>query len=136
MQLAEEIGPWRECCQELAALFKPAGDVNLLDVLKVLKSATDLTVFDGACNYKNLRIARALAAMVSKNFTDTPEEWQLWRAMPPHVTQEIRDKGLWSPSEALRFRDGLRVKLGIPTYGFQDLICFICLLQSLPLAED
>ena len=27
----------------------------------------------GACNYKNLRIARALAVMVSKNFTDTPE---------------------------------------------------------------
>ena len=136
MQLAEEIGPWRECCQALAALFKPAGDVNLLDVLKVLKSATGLTVFDGACNYKNLRIVRALAAMVSKNFTDTPEEWQLWRVMSPHVTQEIRDKGLWSPSEALRFRGGLRVKLGIPTYGFQDLICFICLLQSLPLAED
>ena len=69
MQLAEEIGPWRECCQELAAFFKPAGDENLLEVLKVLKSTADLTVFDGACNYKNLRIARALAAMVSKNFT-------------------------------------------------------------------
>ena len=136
MQLAEEIVPWRECCQELAALFKPARDVNLLDVLKVLKSATDLTVFDGTCNYKNLHIARALAAMASKNFTDTPEEWKLWRAMPPHVAQEVRDKGLWSPSEALRFRDGLRVKLAMPTYGFQDLICFICLLQSIPLTED
>lgn len=136
MQLAEEIGPWRECCQELAALFEHAGDVNLLDVLNVLKSATALTVFDGACNYKNLRIARALVVMVSKNFTDTPEEWQLWRAMSPHVAQAIRDMGLWSPSEALRFRDGLRVKLNMPTYGFQDLTCFICLLQSLPLTED
>ena len=136
MQLAGEIGPWRECCQELAALFEPAGDVNLLDVLNVLKSATDLTVFDGACNYKNLRIARALAVMASKNFTDTPEEWQLWRAMTPHVAHEIRDKGLWPPSEALRFRDGLRVKLAMPTYGFQDLICFICMLQSILLTED
>ena len=135
MQLAEEIGPWRECCQELAALFKPAGDVNLLEVLNVLKSATDLTVFDGACNYNNLRIARALAVMVSKNFTDTPEEWLLWRAMPPHVAQEVRDKGLWSPSEALRFRDALRVKLAMPMYGFQDLICFICLLRSVPLLD-
>ena len=133
MQLAEDIVPWRECCQELAALFKPARDVNLLDVLKVLKSATDLTVFDGACNYTNLRIARALAAMVSKNFTGTPEEWKLWRVMSLHVSQEVRGKGLWSPSEALRFRDGLRVKLAMPTYGFQDLICFICLLQSVPL---
>ena len=101
-----------------------------------MKSATDLTVFNGASNYKNLRIARALAAMVSKNFTDTPEEWQLWRAMSPHVAREARDKGLWSPSVALRFRDGLRVKLAMPTCGFQDLICFICLLQSLPLTED
>ena len=135
MHLAEEIVPWRECCQELAALFQPARDVNPLDVLEVSRSATDLTVFDGACNYKNLRIAHALAAMASKNFTDTPEEWKLWRAMPPHVAQEVRDKGLWSPSEALRFRDGLRVKLAMPTYGFQDLICFICLLQSIPLTE-
>ena len=70
--------------------------------------------------------------MVSKNFTDTPEEWQLWRAMSPRAAYEVRDKGLWSPSEALRFRDGLRVKLAMPTYGFQDLICFICLLQSIP----
>ena len=50
MQLAEEIGPWCECCQELAAVFEPAGDVNLLGVLNVLKAAADLTVFDGACN--------------------------------------------------------------------------------------
>ena len=55
----------------------PPGGVHLLDVLNVLKAAADLTVFDGACNYKNLRIARALALMVSKNFTDTPEEWLL-----------------------------------------------------------
>ena len=77
MQLAEERGPWRECCQELAAVFEPAGILNLLDVLNVLKAAADLTVSDGACNYKNLRIARALALMASKNFTDTPEEWLL-----------------------------------------------------------
>ena len=74
--------------------------------------------------------------MVSKNVADTPDEWQLCRARSPHVAQEVRDKGLWSPSEALRFRDGLRVKLAKPTYGFQDLICFLCLLQSVPLTED
>ena len=120
----------------MVAVSEPAGDVDLSDVLNVLKAAIDLTVFDGACNYKNLRIARALALMVSKNFTDPPEEWQLWRAMSPHVAQEVRDKGLWPPSEALRFRDGLRVKLAKPTYGFQDLICFLCLLQSVPLTVD
>ena len=80
------------CCQELVALFEPAGDVNLLAVLNVLKSVTALTVFDGTCNYENLRIARALAVMASKNFTDTPEEWQLCMAMSPHVAQEARDK--------------------------------------------
>ena len=73
MQLSEEIGPWRSCCKKMAALFEPAGDVSLLDMLTVFQSATDLTVFDGACNYKNIRIARALAVMVSKNFTDIPE---------------------------------------------------------------
>ena len=128
MQLAEEIVPWRECCQELAALFKPAGDVNLLDVLNVLKSATDLTVFDGACNYKNLRIARALAAMASQNFTDTPEEWKLWRAMPPHVAQEVRDKGLWPPSEALRCQGRVQGDVGQAHVWLSMIfVCFICL---------
>ena len=107
MQLAEEIGPWRECCQELAALFKPAGGVNLLDVLKVLKSATDLTVFDGASNYTHISITRALAAMVSKNFADTPEGWQLWRVMPPARRARASSVGpLPSPKEALHCRSG------------------------------
>ena len=70
MQLAEEIGPWRECCQELAVLFKPARGVNLLGVLKVLKSATDLTVVDGCSNYTHIRLVRALAVMLSQDFTD------------------------------------------------------------------
>ena len=44
--------------------------------------------------------------------------------------------GLWSPNEALRFRNWLRVRLAMPTYGFQDLFCFICLLAGIPLPYD
>ena len=83
-------------------------------------------------NYRNIRLARALAITLQKKFQDTPEAWSLWRRMSPHVSIVVHRLGLWAAEDAEAFRLAAAARLGEPPscYGFADLVCWLCLLPS------
>ena len=46
----------------------------------------------------------------------------------PHVNTVVTNAGALAFDQAIKWRDGLRERLGITNYSFADLICFLCLV--------
>ena len=90
----------------------------------------NMAVFDGRNTYKNVRLLRALAVMLQKRFADTPAAWEVWRGMSAHVSEVAQRQGVWASTDALKFRDALRLKLRMPHYGFSGMVCFMCHIRD------
>ena len=89
-----------------------------------------LRTYSGEYNYRNVRLARALAVITDKRFRDSEAEWHIWRQMSVHVKTVVARAGLWGFEDADAFRAALKQRLGLRHYGFTDLACFLCLLRG------
>ena len=129
-ELAEEVDAWRDCCAQLAELCRhPAAPVDLEHFLAIV-GRSNLATFGSGVNYKNMRLARALSIAVNMQFEDNEAAWKCFRSMSAHVQHVVKASGLWAHSDALLFRDALRKRLGDPSYSFNDLTCFVCLMPK------
>ena len=128
--LAQECEKWRDCCVELARLLVNSGHVRILDLLRKIKEAK-LSTYSGAKDYRNVRLCRALVVAHGCYIADIEENWVILAKQSGHITDSLQKLGLLSFSLAMKFRDALRVKLGMPDYCLNDLIIFVCLVKGI-----
>ena len=76
-----------------------------------------LRTYSGEYNYRNVRLARALAVITDKRFRDSEAEWHIWRQMSVHVKTVVARAGLWGFEDADAFRAALKQRLGLRHYS-------------------
>ena len=98
--------------------------------LRIIKEAK-LSTYSGAKDYRNVRLCRALVVAHGCYIADIEENWVIWAKQSGHITDSLQKLGLLSFSLAMKFRDALKVKLGMPDYCLNDLIIFVCLVKGI-----
>ena len=129
MALCKEVSAWRECSAKLGKLYNREDSIEVADALEIIDDA-NLSTFDGQRCYKNVRLIRALCLLMNKPMKDTVESWKILRSMSASVSEKLKSYGAFSYEGAMKFRDSLRSRLNEPRYTLNDLVCFVCCIDS------
>ena len=106
---------------------RPRSNSGFAEKIKEAK----LSTYSGAKDYRNVRLCRALVVAHGCYIADTEENWVILAKQSGHIMDSLRKLGLLNFSLAMKFRDALRVKLGMPDYCLNDLIIFVCLVKGI-----
>ena len=113
----------------MGELYDREDSIEVADALEIIDDA-NLSTFDGQRCYKNVRLIRALCLLMNKPMKDTVASWVILRSMSSSESEKLKSYGVYSYERAIQFRDSLRSRLNGPRYTLNDLVCFVCLVDS------
>ena len=128
-QLARGGLKWYDACVAIAAELCLSGPGLLRRMLTALMN-NPTRGYPGREDYGHIRICRLLIYCVAAKYSDSPEDWALYRRCSAHIASFFSQYNITTHEDALAARDFMRQVVGIPQYSLPDLTAYVCLVTS------
>jgi len=112
----------------MAAYLQKPGKVSIVVMLKILGESAS-SVFSGKTTYKNVRICRIMAVTAQKEFQNSPQDWNVFSRMSPHLRSALKRRGITTYELAIQFAEAISNVIGMPSYTLNDFSIYTCLLD-------
>lgn len=129
MAMAQEVDAWRSCCKQLARYFEETREVDIKALLDIIKEA-QLSSYNGDLSYGNVRLCRILTLFAGAHFADTEANWEALKRQSASLRDKVHERDMSQFTAAEKYKDALRIALGMPGYTLNDMAIFVCLLVN------
>jgi hypothetical protein len=127
-QILDDFTNSRSMCAAMAAYLQKPGKVSIVVMLKILGESAS-SVFSGKTTYKNVRICRIMAVTAQKEFQNSPQDWNVFSRMSPHLRSALKRRGITTYELAIQFAEAISNVIGMPSYTLNDFSIYTCLLD-------
>ena len=115
-------------CAAMVLHLQRRGTISSADMLKTLGEC-DSTVIGDQPTYKNVRICRIMAVTAQKEFQNSPQDWNVFSRMSPHLRSALKRRGITTYELAIQFAEAISNVIGMPSYTLNDFSIYTCLLD-------